>query len=240
MAVLMLVMGTLFAVVVPHSIMERYLTLFHAESQQITSTAEADQVGKAESSAAARWGKFILSLQLTVQHPIFGIGPGTFPSYVDSAARSEGHYSDWNGTHNSYTQISSEAGIPGLMLFVALLVLPVKGLSKVLRRAGKLQSAAGRDIANTAAALRDSLFAFMVCIWFDHVAYQLMMPILAALAIAVVHSAEVELPALEMAGGPKMEPAPIGHFNAAGRRRIDTREAPGFPGPGRGFGGAGI
>jgi hypothetical protein len=208
MMVLMLVMGTLFALVVPHSIMERYLTLFHAESQQAASRAEADQVGKAESSAAARWGKFILSLQLTVQHPIFGIGPGTFPAFVDAAARSEGYYSDWNGTHNSYTQISSEAGIPGLLFFLALLILPVRGLSRLRRRAGKLPSVAGQDIANTATALRDSFFAFMLCIWFDHVAYQLIMPVMAALAIALIRAGEVELPALEAATAPKIELVP--------------------------------
>jgi len=57
-----------------------------------------------EASLSAQQRKELLfkSLKVTVRHPLFGVGPGNFE--VVSGA--------WDVTHNSYTQISAEGGIP--------------------------------------------------------------------------------------------------------------------------------
>ena len=49
-------------------------------------------------SAEARKELLIKSLEVTATHPIFGVGPGNFPSYTRV----------WRVTHNTYTQFSSE------------------------------------------------------------------------------------------------------------------------------------
>ena len=76
---------------------------------RIASTTDWSQ--DATGSAWARKHLFMLSLSTTMEHPLFGIGPGNFAIVSGS----------WHGTHNTYTQFSSEAGIPSLMLFALIL-----------------------------------------------------------------------------------------------------------------------
>jgi O-antigen ligase len=69
-------------------------------------------------SAQSRRALLIESIQLTITHPLFGVGPGQFTEVSGS----------WHITHNTYTQFSSEAGIPALVLFVFLLRRAFKNL----------------------------------------------------------------------------------------------------------------
>lgn len=74
----------------------------------------ADTTGSAE----ARWELLILSLETTVKHPLFGIGPGQFENFAGA----------WHLTHNTYTEFSSEAGLPALALFLFLIWTTFKNL----------------------------------------------------------------------------------------------------------------
>ncbi len=65
-------------------------------------TTTMNQETEASGSAQQRKELFLKSVQVTAQHPLFGVGPGNFE--VISGV--------WHVTHNSYTQISAEAGIP--------------------------------------------------------------------------------------------------------------------------------
>ena len=56
-------------------------------------------------------------IQLTVDHPIFGIGFGNMFLYTSDVA----NYSFNLGLHNTYLRISSELGIPMLLLFLGAL-----------------------------------------------------------------------------------------------------------------------
>lgn len=67
---------------------------------------QADNSG----SAQQRWALLIRSLELSVKHPLFGVGPGQFEELSGA----------WHETHNSFTQLSSEAGVPALLLFLVL------------------------------------------------------------------------------------------------------------------------
>jgi O-antigen ligase len=51
------------------------------------------------------------SVELSLRHPLFGVGPGDFASATEY----------WHVTHNTYTQLSSEAGLPALILFILIL-----------------------------------------------------------------------------------------------------------------------
>jgi O-antigen ligase len=61
------------------------------------------------------------SIQVTLQHPIFGVGPGNFQAITES----------WHVTHNTYTELSSETGLPGLALFLAILFLTFRSLKAI-------------------------------------------------------------------------------------------------------------
>jgi O-antigen ligase len=64
-----------------------------------------------EGSLQARSQLLRKSISLMLHHPIFGIGPGNFPAVTG----------EWRVAHNTYTELGAEAGIPALLLFLALL-----------------------------------------------------------------------------------------------------------------------
>jgi O-antigen ligase len=64
-----------------------------------------------EGSLQARTELLKESISLMLHHPIFGVGPGNFPAVTGT----------WRVAHNTYTEFGAEAGIPGLLLFLALL-----------------------------------------------------------------------------------------------------------------------
>jgi O-antigen ligase len=69
-------------------------------------------------SAQARKEILIRSLKYTAEHPVVGLGPGQFENL-------EGV---WHQTHNTYTQLSAEAGLPALAIFVYLLVITFRNI----------------------------------------------------------------------------------------------------------------
>ena len=70
-------------------------------------------------STEARKLLFQRSLRATVERPLFGVGPEQFPNYRGKGGRAqETREVLWYGTHNSYTQISSESGIPAIIFYV--------------------------------------------------------------------------------------------------------------------------
>jgi O-antigen ligase len=111
-------------------------------------------------SAEARKELLIKSLVITATHPIVGIGPGNFPSYTGF----------WRVTHNTYTQLSSECGIPALLLFLLLLrraFLNLFYLRKMPRAPEK------EEMHLYASALSASFVAYLVGAFFSSSAYEL-------------------------------------------------------------------
>jgi O-antigen ligase len=72
-------------------------------------------------SLDARRELLMESIQVSLQHPIFGVGPGNFQAVTQS----------WHVTHNTYTELSSEAGLPALALFLAIILLTFRNLRHV-------------------------------------------------------------------------------------------------------------
>src|SRR5262249_32638154 len=73
----------------------------------------------AEESTQDRWAVLDRSIEYTLENPVFGLGLGNFE--VASGLRLR-QPSAWIGTHNTFTQVSSEAGLPALGLLLGLLV----------------------------------------------------------------------------------------------------------------------
>jgi O-antigen ligase len=109
----------------PQKIKERFTTYFEAHSVQSEEAA---------ASAETRKRLLIRSLELTAEHPFLGVGPGQFSVAEAAEAKAEGHRGLWHFTHNSYTELSSETGITGLVLFVIALFGAYRGLSPIRNR----------------------------------------------------------------------------------------------------------
>lgn len=67
------------------------------------------------------------AVQIAIRHPLLGVGPFMFENAVEEfVQQEEGHKSTWQGPHNDYLRIASEAGVPALILFVSSIVLCFK------------------------------------------------------------------------------------------------------------------
>jgi O-antigen ligase len=106
--------------VLPEYIRARFMTFFSAtEGSQYSGMLQGNDVA----SSVSRKEIAVQAMQLTSEHPIFGIGPGEFGnvSYKRFQTAHGGFIN--RATHNSFLQISCEAGIPALLLFVAALII---------------------------------------------------------------------------------------------------------------------
>jgi O-antigen ligase len=183
----------------PNSLKERYLSIIVGSEvrEMAQNNAEARQLDMAVSSSAARRQLMINAIKVSISHPIFGVGIGEFGTYMTGVEKLEGRRSGWQGTHNTYLQISSEAGTPALILFLIMMWLSFKGLRRLYKRADRIAAPESREIAQMAFALDASLVAYAVCVFFDFVAYSATLPVLAGFTIALVQTGKTALDTLE-------------------------------------------
>jgi O-antigen ligase len=173
--------------VAPARTTTRFLT-FLGDGERVTSAT--DQVSAIESARARRM-LLMDSITVTLQNPLFGVGAGNFQVAQDKLAKARGEtLGNWHLTHNTYTQISSESGLPGLFLFLMALFFCFRSISRVLRIPVPSGSTEWQDINGIAFALRVCLAAFLSVAFFDSLAYSPVLTMLLGLSISVEYCAE--------------------------------------------------
>ena len=201
------------AVVVPSNLRERYTTLFKSggetslTEQDRRTTEETKEYMAATGSAEARFRLLKDSITITLNHPIFGVGPGNFMVEQENLAVARGELGMWHVTHNSYTQVSSEMGIPGLVLYVAFLYQTFKVLNSIVRnRQGGERWA---DLRALGSSLRGAIIVLATIAFFDSFAYLPDVPILAGLASALGYLAQKQRAADRTASAQSTVPPPL-------------------------------
>jgi O-antigen ligase len=169
---------------VPEYSLQRQATLFTGQDPA------NEELREAAGSAQTRMYLLKTSVQCTLEHPIFGVGPGQFLDYEGFKAVQSGRRGAWQVAHNSYTQVSSEAGLPALVFLLAALVSTYLLLSKTYRQART--SKEQRQIAMAAFCIMLSLVGFCVSILFLSLIYKYYLPVLSGLAISLASAAERE------------------------------------------------
>lgn len=170
---------TLGALLLPQRIKERVTTLFEANP---SSAVQAEAVGSAE----ARKYLLLRSLRMTAENPIFGVGPGQFMTGEAQMSKEEGVRASWHVSHNSYTEVSSEMGIPGLLLYLAALVSAYRGLVGLRKRGFNAR------IRRTALAMQIALSMMLVGAFFLSIAYGGLFDPIVGLSIALPMAARRE------------------------------------------------
>ncbi len=132
---------------------------------------------EASGSAEQRKELLIQSLKITGEHPLFGVGPGNF----------EVVSGNWHVTHDSYTQMSAEGGIPAFLLYVLILGGAIANLRNVRK-----YSSTGKRPRLFSMALEASLAAYLVGSLFASDAYQLFPYCLVAFTSALLLIARKE------------------------------------------------
>jgi O-antigen ligase len=116
----------------------------------------------------------------TFTHPLFGVGPGQFPSFEGRSVK--GGQGGWLETHNSFTQISSECGLPAIGLYVSALVSTFVLLSRIRKNAAGRYA---REIRTAELCIKIGLVAFTVAIFFVNFGYNFHIPAISGLVIVI-------------------------------------------------------
>ncbi len=113
-----------------------------------------------EGSLEARSELLRQSVSLMLHHPIFGVGPGNFPVVTR----------EWRVAHNTYTEFGAEAGIPAVVLFLALLLTSMRRIRRVYKLPGH---ASDPEIRIWASALWAALAGYAAGAMFASTEYNL-------------------------------------------------------------------
>jgi len=169
--------AALFAAVsfAPQVFWQRLATVWNS------SPAYADAVqASAEESTQDHLAVLDRSISYTLEHPIFGLGLGNFEV---ASGLQLGQPSAWIGTHNTFTEVSSEAGIPALALLLALLVTAIVNM----RKSDKVfaRSPGSSDLSVMSRATLVSLLSFVFGAFFAHLAYEYYLFYPVAIAVGI-------------------------------------------------------
>lgn len=116
-----------------------------------------EDVASAYGSAQQRQGLFWRSVEVTKEHPFFGVGPGNFEIISGN----------WHASHNTFTQMSSEGGLPAFVLFLAILFSGFSNVSKIKKAAGT-----HNDLSSLLQGLHASLAGYVTGALFANTGYQ--------------------------------------------------------------------
>ncbi len=140
----------------------------------------SDGVDKTDATASSNARRRLLnqSIALTISHPLFGVGPGQFMTSEGQLAKAEGQRGMWHQTHNTFTQVSSECGIPAFLFFTSALGLTFVRLLRARKNSDPVLSGISQVVST-------SMFGFGVCVIFLSHAYDFPFLISSALSISI-------------------------------------------------------
>jgi O-antigen ligase len=144
----------------------------------------------ADGSSDVRRELFKKSVQYTIQHPLFGVGPAQFSSFEGGESISNGKRGLWHQTHNTLTQISSECGIPAVTFYLCAIVSAFLLVLKTIRVA---RSTGNEDIAAAAFCLMLGIWGFLSASMFLNFAYRFYQPAFCGLCIVLYNAAKHEM-----------------------------------------------
>jgi len=141
---------------------------------------------EADESMESRTYLFKMSIKYTIEHPVFGVGPSQFENFEGKSSRAQGLHGNWHATHNAYTQVSSECGVPAFLFFTASLgsaMLLVLGTYRKAKREGY------EEIANGCFCYLLSMTGYLVALIFLAQAYSYQLPAMVGLAVTLSYGA---------------------------------------------------
>jgi O-antigen ligase len=163
------------------SALDRYKTIFSNADGSHLSASELS----AMDSSGLRMALLRSSFALTLEHPLFGVGPGMFANANANYAAALGlpSWNAWHETHNTFTQLSCEEGIPGLLLYCGAIFFCFRIVLSAEKKAR--QDPALASVQPVAFCLRLALIAFTGTAIFASNAYAYYFPMLAGLCVAL-------------------------------------------------------
>jgi O-antigen ligase len=161
--------------------------------QRITSFSRDSENSVVEANMSQSSRRYLLrkSIEYTFTHPLFGLGPGQFATYEGTHNIVMGTHGSWHQTHNTFTQVSSELGLPGFVIFTGGTFMILGAFRKIHGRARHRPEC--QDIAAAGFAMMLGFFGFVVAITFLSFGYFFYFPAMGGLAVALARAADAEL-----------------------------------------------
>jgi len=170
-----------FFAVLPKDATSRYALMFSSQKGTASEAlTEEEKMAVGSRDARARLAQEAVDLTLT--HPVFGVGPGVYESAAAEQAKTEGRRAMWHETHNTYLQISAEAGVPALILYLLALFSCLAQTFRIYRKTRRDPELA--TISKISYCLMLALMSWMAGALFDSQAYRLEFPMMAGLICA--------------------------------------------------------
>ena len=161
---------------VSDSLLLRYTTVFNGTSSQAEMSAEEMS---AVASTQARKMLLEESIRMMLENPCLGSVAEFSNAALATDQRRRGEHETWREAHNSYTQLGSEAGMPALAIYLAIVIYCLKRTIWVYRRTRDDPSRL--SISRMAASLTMALIIFVICAAFGTYSYSFHFPVLAGL-----------------------------------------------------------
>lgn len=154
--------------------------------QRILALAQNSSDAPQEAVESAENRKLLLekSIEYTLRHPVFGIGPGQFSNYIGPSSSAERRDARWHAAHNSYLAVASEGGIPAFFFYMAAIVSTFGMLRRTATRVRR-DPKQYRDLVPAVFALQLSFIGFCVAIFFLNFSYFFYLPAMTGLTIGI-------------------------------------------------------
>jgi len=177
-AAILALAAVLFLTLAPGSYGGRLSTIFDSASDLTGSSSQRTQVLKR-------------SVIVALRYPLFGVGIGNF------------HHRSFQelGTHNAYTQVAAEIGIPAFVVYLMFLLYPLKRLRQIEK--GTAGNKEKRRLYYLSIGLQGSIIGYMVSSFFGAVAYQWYVYYIVGYAICMHRLFLIEMPGFEHVSWPK-------------------------------------
>jgi O-antigen ligase len=182
--VVLLAGGAVAVALLPQELLARYGTLF-TSSAEAASEAERGIMASSEESTASRLKVIREGIEFTLERPIFGYGPGNFVERRNQKYWELYGHHGYLESHNSYVQVASEMGIPGVALFIAFFAATYRTAARIYKN--HLHATSGNlvQIKHQALALRLIVAVMALFCFFNHIAYDFYLPTVAGLIVAL-------------------------------------------------------
>jgi len=179
-AILALVVAALFLIFTPATLVRR-LTQISVHPELASGGSKAERAALA--SQRDRMSLLLQSVKYAFRHPFLGLGPGQFATTIERDFSKSGNSQSGKGSHNVYTQLASECGIPALVLYVVVLATTLFSNYRIFRRCTNEPTL--REGAALAYCLFASMLVYSVCTLFFSAAYNSQVPTIAGMTIVL-------------------------------------------------------
>jgi putative inorganic carbon (HCO3(-)) transporter len=149
-------------------------------------------VAEADSSIQSRLSEMLTAGLVFIDHPVVGVGPGTFKYYYPQYSELVGlraFHTTSRAAHDLYIGMAAETGFLGVFTFLAIVFVTLRQLARLRKRCFKSHP----EFASIATGYMISIVSFLATGLFLSFAYERYFWLIIALAGAVSHVAETAL-----------------------------------------------